>query len=145
MKIPEPAEVGYFAKFTAKRPEWLKTAAVREVCSVLAAADVYAYKVYPLRFDAGEVQPWKVQTRVTELDLAGFAFLGFDIVSRSSDASFECSPLSCNGASDDFPVNRSCLIDDIDTAYNVAVEISRGKYEPGPYHLVEVYRRRQGG
>lgn len=80
-----------------------------------------------------------------ELDLSGFVFLGLDLVSRSTDSHFECSALSCNHGADDFPVNRFCLMDDSAAAYDACLTVSKGAYEPGPYHLLEVYRRVPSG
>lgn len=102
---------------------------------------MYAYKAYPLEFDAGQVRPWTVP--VTEkLELDGFEFLGLDPVSRSQGSGPECSPLSCNLAANDFRVNRYCLLEGSDYAYDVCLRISGGNYEPGPYYLFEVYRRK---
>lgn len=115
--------------------------------------EIYTYKLYPLVFDHGAVKPWIVPVRV-ECDLDKYAFLGHDIVSRSlPDAAepsrsvlypFEHSPLSCNYACADFPVNRFCLIDGQKAAYEAAIVIGKMQYEPGLYYLFEVYRRQQG-
>lgn len=180
MKIPTPVDVGYFAKVTRDRPEWLEAPVVEEVCSVsecisagpenwilkwlhnglgffdsetLAlqvvttdrdAFNLYAYRIVPLEFDEGVVRPWQPPVGSIDLDLGDYESLGCDIASRSAGCNFECSPLSCNGAAVDFPVNRHCLIPDVAAAYRAAVEISRGNYEPGPYHLLEVHRRKPG-
>ena len=109
-----------------------------------AGFEMFAYQAYPLQFDEGAVQPWLVPVRV-ELDLSGFVFLGLDLVSRSSETHFECSALSCNHGADHFPVNRFCLMDDPIAAYDACMTVSKGGYEPGPYHLLEVYRRAPGG
>ncbi len=108
--------------------------------------DLYAYKIYGLRFEAGEVRPCPWPIRL-EWDLSAYEFLGHDAVTGSEpDApkvqwSFGCSPLSCNNAAKDFPVNRHCLITELDNAYRACIEISKGAYEAGPYYLFEVYRR----
>jgi hypothetical protein len=104
---------------------------------------MYAYKLYPLKFDDGQARPWEVPVSEV-LDLTEFEFLGFDPVSRSQDSYPECSPLSCNTGASDFRVNRYCLLEGLDYAYRACVEISGANYEPGPYYLFEVYRRRQG-
>jgi hypothetical protein len=106
--------------------------------------DMYAYKAYPLQFDDGAVGPWQAPVEL-QLELSEFVFLGFDLVSRSTANNFECSALSCNSGADEFPVNRFCLMDDSAAAFEACTVVSKGAYEPGPYHLLEVYRRRQGG
>lgn len=105
--------------------------------------EMYAYKIYPLQFDDGRVEPWNVPVQL-DLDLTEFESLGFDLVSRSTADTFECSALSCNSGADEFPVNRFCLMDDPAAAYDACAAVSEGKYEPGPYYLLQVYRRRQG-
>lgn len=104
---------------------------------------MYAYKAYPLEFADGEVNPWDVPVEL-QLQLSEFAFLGLDLVSRSTGHNFECSALSCNSGADEFPVNMFCLMDDAAAAYEACLEVSKGQYEPGPYHLLAVYRRRHG-
>jgi len=71
---------------------------------------------------------------------ASFGRLGFDVVSRHSDATFECSPLSCNYMAREIPVNRYCLIETEAEAFQVARDFSRSEPEPGSYCLVEVWR-----
>ena len=53
--------------------------------------------------------------------------------------SFFCSPLSCNGMAAAYPVNRSCLVDDLETAVTMARDFATGNCEPGPYCVVEVW------
>jgi hypothetical protein len=102
--------------------------------------DLYAYRLYPLEFNQGEVIPFVVPGEEDQ-DLSSFEFLGFDPVSRSSNSILECSPLSCNHAASEFKVNRNCLIEGLEEVYRACVEISMGNYEPGPYYLFEVYRK----
>jgi hypothetical protein len=103
--------------------------------------DLYAYKMFPLQFSEGEVTPYVIPVNPTA-DLASFEFLGHDPVSRSAGFFPECSPLSCNNAAEDFEVNEHCLIQDREPAYQATIAISKGNYEPGPYYLFEVYRKR---
>lgn len=108
-----------------------------------ARYDLYAYKIFPIKFD-GELTPIDVEPSAAG-DLSGYKFLGYDIVSRSCDYAFECSPLSCNGGYKRFRVNKRCLIDDLESAWAIASELARsakekGGWEPGPYYLVAVYR-----
>ncbi|MFA6103266.1 MAG: hypothetical protein WCV67_08360 [Victivallaceae bacterium] len=113
-----------------------------------AGFTMLAYKLFPVQFDGGVLQPLEVASTARD-DLADFEFLGYDIVSRSveiAELSFEHSPLSCNNGCEKIPVNKHCLIDDLETAWTTARTISAesnasGSWEPGPYCLVEVYRR----
>ncbi len=102
-----------------------------------------AYRILPLKFDVGNVKPLAVpRLDVQELP-ADFTFLGFDIVSRSQEAGFECSPLSCNGIAETVSVNDHCLVDDESTAIQLARDFSQqvSRCEPGPYYVIEVWRR----
>jgi hypothetical protein len=73
---------------------------------------------------------------------SSFELLGFDAVSKSVADFFECSPLSCNGAAKTFKVNAHCLFDALDNALAAAKEFSNGNWEPGPYYVARVLRRR---
>ena len=64
--------------------------------------------------------------------------LGYDIVARSTDSAFECSPLSCNRMADEWKTNAFCLIDDVITVIDYAERLSDGNAEPGPYCVVRV-------
>ncbi|MGA2263991.1 MAG: hypothetical protein ABSH28_21480 [Acidobacteriota bacterium] len=106
---------------------------------------MYAYKIYPLEFDRGSAKPWRVPLEVKlVLVLEEFEFLGYDPISRLGGRQPEHSPLSCNCGANEFQVNRHCLFYDLEQAYGACIKISNGNYEPGPYYLLEVYRRRQG-
>jgi hypothetical protein len=108
----------------------------------VARFDVYAYRMFPTVFDKGGAAPIHVTALNSGLD--GFDFLGYDMVSRSSSSFFECSPLSCSGDCGRYQVNRYCLIDDLETAWQAALEIAADNTsEPGPYYLLEVWRKRR--
>jgi hypothetical protein len=72
--------------------------------------------------------------------------LDLDGLSRAKDStltsSYGCSPLSCNGLACLYPVNRYCLLDNIETAFEAATTFGRDEPEPGPYVVVEVLRSR---
>lgn len=107
--------------------------------------DIYAYKVFPVVFDGAKEESVPVKP-AAQHDLSGYEFLGFDIVNRTCDSTFECSPLSCNGGFNHYPVNRHCLIDYLEDAWRICREIAaeakeQGSWEPGPYYLVAVYRK----
>jgi hypothetical protein len=99
---------------------------------------LFAYKVYPLRFDDGKAVAVELPVTLHDTGLDGFEFIGYDVVAKTYD-NFDCSPLSCNSAAADHPTNRHCLLDDRKDAVAFCLEASRGGYEPGPYYLVEVY------
>jgi hypothetical protein len=58
---------------------------------------------------------------------------------------FECSPLSCNRAAENFPTNVFCLLDNEAEAYHAILEMSQAGsgVEPGPYYLFKVYRKKR--
>ncbi len=110
--------------------------------------DMYAYRLFPVVFDGLEVLPVPVESTAAG-DLSQYDFLGYDPVSREGlTPEFGHSPLSCNRGFEQYPVNRFCLLDDLDFAWRAASDIARdarerGIWEPGPYYLCEVHRRRK--
>ncbi len=104
--------------------------------------DLYAYRMYPVKFELGQVAPFEIPLHM-KAELFSYEFLGYDPVCRSAGSHFECSPLSCNHGADDFAVNRYCLIPQLEDAYKTCIKISQGRYEPGPYYLLEVHRKRK--
>ena len=112
---------------------------------------VYAYRILPSLFhESGE----ETEPPLPELHALpipdDFTRLGYDAVERAPGGietggnvpSFFCSPLSCNYMAEEYPVNRYCLVDDLDTAVAMARDFATGNCEPGPYYVVEVWRRR---
>lgn len=181
--IPEPTLIGYFAKLTMKRPDWLKAPQVDEICSVsdcmshgdwdwinewrhnemwvfnspaLALSvvpkesrelcDVYAYRLFPVRYFKGTRQPFVTPTVSPVLLHSDFEKLGYDLVSRETETEFGHSPLSCNHLAAEVTTNRFCLLNTAEEAFTLAPTLEvpgqpmRG--EPGPYHIVEVWRQR---
>lgn len=115
---------------------------------------VYAYRMYPVRFVNGTEEPFEIpedEIQPVEPLPHGYVSLGLDLVNRTCGNMFECSPLNCNGHYDKVPVNRCCLVDRIDLAFDLARHWSTGTYradrsyvgpaEPGPYFIVEVLRK----
>ena len=102
--------------------------------------EVFAYRLFPLVFDNGRQLDFKVPVSPLQPE-ADFKFIGYDVVSRSSSPFFECSPLSCNYAAEEFAVNSWCLIENIEDAEGACRKISAGNYETGPYYLFEVLRK----
>lgn len=106
-----------------------------------AEFEVYAYRMYPVRFVNGREEPIEFPTLNVAPLTRSFHQLGYDVVSRTYAASFECSPLSCNAMAESHAVNRHCLVDSEQDAQRLAVEFSVSEPEPGPYYLIEVWRR----
>jgi hypothetical protein len=104
--------------------------------------DMYAYCLSPLEFNEGIVHNFEIPIYLSK-NLFGFQFLGYDAANRASGFYFECSALSCNYGARIFPVNQYCLFESFDLAYKATIEISKGPYEPGPWYVLEVYRKIQ--
>jgi hypothetical protein len=110
---------------------------------------LFAFREWPLKFAGGEVdESANPNARWTDLprraDLSGYLPVGYDLVGRSRSSFFECSPLSCNGMAEHIPVNRHCLVDELERALEVGREFSRESsgVEPADYYLVEVLEKK---
>lgn len=190
VEIVDPTLIGYFAKLTLKRPDWLKAPQVEEICSASncmsradwdwinewkhnlvwlydspeqaqgvvptehrSACDLYAYRVFPVRYVKGSRKSFNFPDVQPESLNGSFESLGFDLFSRDFETVsecaplFGCSPLSCNNLAAEVPTNRCCLLDTAEEAFALAPTLEvpgqpmRG--EPGPYHIVEVWRQRR--
>ncbi len=106
------------------------------------AYDFYAYELVPVEHD-DELQLIAVTPAPGGVP-ADYEFFGYDVVSRSMSSFFECSPLSCNFGARTFRVNRYCLVDTLEEAYATlsGIGAADGGYEPGPYSLLTVHRKR---
>jgi hypothetical protein len=105
--------------------------------------ELYAYTVYPLRWNEdGTVEDWRPGAAPGDLP-SGYEHIGYDVVSKSFSSFFECSPLSCNAGFQEFSVNEHCLFSDLETARTAIVRFATGDYEPGSYYLVGVYLKRR--
>lgn len=105
--------------------------------------DLYAYELIPVEY-AEELELMDVAPAPGRVP-SGYEFLGYDVVTRSMADFFECSPLSCNGGATTIPVNRHCLVATLEDAYTALLRIGDASegYEPGPYYLFAVHRRRR--
>lgn len=118
---------------------------VKEDCHLY---DMYAYRLLPVVFDGTHASVIVVNSEATG-DLSDYEFLGYDPVSKEEGvAGFGHSPLSCNAGFKSYQVNRFCLLDDLDTAWRITGEIAcdskeKHTWEPGPYCLCEVHRKRK--
>ena len=129
---------------------WLydtEAAAVQMTVGEVGRCDLYAYRVFPVLFDGADETPVPMPV-VDEPSLGDYEFLGYDVVENIIGGPGGCSPLSCNGGCEVFRVNRYCLLDDLDYAWETCARIAteaaqEGAWEPGPYYLVEVLRKRR--
>jgi hypothetical protein len=104
---------------------------------------LYAYGIYPVRFVEGREVPMEIAP--TDARAFGFDYVrvGWDVVSRSAGADFECSPLTCNMLAEQMETNRYGLFADLDDALELARTADEMRCEPGPYHILGVWR--EGG
>ena len=113
---------------------------------------LYGYRLLPTLFHESGVETEHPLPKLTAVPLPdGFSRLGYDAVVRdvgktegdlNFPSGFGCSPLCCNGMAEECPVNRYCLVDDLDAAIAMARDFAVGNCEPGPYCVVEVWRRK---
>jgi hypothetical protein len=138
-------------------PNWIDRWAHNEMCAfddeqaawgvvpggpANAAYQMFAYRQFPVVFDHGERRPLAIPPLAVQPLPNAYRRLGYDVVSRCGGYSFECSPLSCNYAAETTRVNEHCLVDDPAEAFRLAARFSREEgAEPGPYYVVEVWRR----
>lgn len=105
--------------------------------------DLYAFKQFPIKVENSNIIEEPIRCEANEPLPPDFIFLGFDAVSKHLSDQFGCSPLSCNYGAQAFKANEYCLFSSYDEALLAAKEFSTGKWEPGPYYVVEVYRQRK--
>lgn len=137
---------GYFPK-KATRPDGYELPGVVDIASVSNCIaegpedwiESWAFNELGF-FDDVDV----AESLVPESDRAEY-HLGFDVVSKSVADFFECSPLACNHAAKTFRANAHCLFDALDDAVAAAKVFSKGNWEPGPYYVARVLRRRRAG
>ena len=101
--------------------------------------DIREYRAYPILVGQKAVKPWDLHiVSPTPIDDRNLKILGYDLVSISFRSNFECSPLSCNGLGNEWPVNKYCLIDDADVALDLVEKLLDENAEPGPYCVIRV-------
>jgi hypothetical protein len=106
--------------------------------------NIYAYKLYPIKIDKGNITSEKVVSEKVEPLSKEFNLLGYDAVNKTQDyGEFECSPLSCNYGLEIMKTNKYCLFETFENAFEGAKKFSEGLGEPGPYYILEVYRKRK--
>ena len=107
---------------------------------------LFAYRIYPQRFRAGDRAELVLPDDVRPDPItAAFESLGFDSVNRSLESvvGFECSPLSCNSLACEMETNEHCLFDSLDAAVAGAIRFSVEQPEPGDYYVIEVLEERR--
>jgi hypothetical protein len=114
--------------------------------SVVPPADreaftIVAYEVWDRMIDEGREVPLPKGWRPLAGPDPSFTTIGFDAVGREHHA-FTHSPLSCNRGASTFETNEACLFRTAEEAIAGAVAFSKGNWEPGPYWVIEVLRRR---
>lgn len=102
---------------------------------------LFAYKMLPCLFHEGEQVAFEFPRLRVDPIPRDYAMVGYDAVSRSGGDGFECAPLSCNAMAEKYNVNKYCLVDDVDDAIQMALAFSTGQCEPGPYCVVEVWKK----
>jgi hypothetical protein len=105
--------------------------------------DLYAYKMIPLAIRPGDTEPAVIPNLPVAPLNTDFENLGYDIQSRSDRSEYRCSPLLCNVKLGLCKANRHCLLDDRDQAIELAQKFERRGCEPGPYFVMEVWRRKR--
>jgi hypothetical protein len=117
-----------------------------DAAAVLPAHDksthrLFAYRIYPMFFRNGGRQALVLPADVRPEPIPDtFRSLGFDTVSRQTDAGFgfECSPLSCNAMAAECATNTHCLFGSVEDAIAGATRFSIAQPEPGDYYVIEV-------
>jgi hypothetical protein len=126
---------------------WFDTAdAARAACPARPTPIViHGYRLLDVGWEDGHARPSTLPRTCAAPIPHGWRLLGYDAISRDGTDAFECSPLSCNHRSVDFPVNADCLLPDLASAIAAAEDFSRGNAEPGAYYVVEVWSEASGG
>jgi hypothetical protein len=120
----------------------------------LANFRLYGYRLLPVLFSSSgepasvsidDLFPHTLPGLPSQPDLSDHVSLGYDIVEspplKLSILGFGCSPLSCNGMAEQIPVNRYCLLDELEQALATAKSFGTEQPEPGPYVVIEVLNR----
>jgi hypothetical protein len=113
--------------------------------------DLFVHKLLPVLFVNEKPENLSLpELRVAPIP-ADYQRLGYDAVGWNNYAPFRCSPLICNGEAVHHPVNRYCLFDEMGPALDLARRFSGRNWEPrwpssghcspGPYCVVEVWRK----
>jgi hypothetical protein len=106
---------------------------------------LYAYRMLAHIFESGVSSPFETPNFPVQPIPITYISLGFDVANGSPGRDilpfFGCSPLSCNGIAKEVKVNKFCLLPTLDMAIDLALRLSMGGAEPGPYFVIEVLRQ----
>ncbi len=109
----------------------------------LDGTTLFYYEVYRLEYHADDPS-WRefkpehnipVQVDIPEIK----TLAGFDVVTFSTGAMPDCSPLSCNSLAENIRTNNHCLLDTFEEAKQNLENGELLKGEPGPYRIFAVY------
>ena len=140
-----PAPEGWWEAWKHNAASLFDTPALAESVIPLGergAYTLFAFRLWARAFDQGEERALPLALPPLDPPGPGFEPLGFDAVSREYDF-FGHSPLSCNGAASTFAANADCLFPTLEAARTGARAFSQGRWEPGPYWVVEVLAERR--
>lgn len=123
--------------------EWWLYSTIPDAISVIPQQEadrftLFAYQFESMIYHGGESTVFNLPDFDIQPLPNTASSLGFDVVSRSMDSTFECSPLSCNHMAEEITVNSHCLIDTLAKAREVAIQFSIEEPEPGPYFVAEI-------
>ncbi len=114
----------------------------------LSAVKFFYYEAYPRQFDEKR-KLWSafgpeasVQTSVAVPKEK--VLEGYDVVTFQGQTHPECSPLSCNDAAKNIPVNEHCLLRTFEEAKSLLERGAFDNMEPGPFRIFAVYSVPQG-
>jgi hypothetical protein len=151
---------GWFEYHPSRNTMWLYRNETDALDRIFAPENLddftlFAYKIIPIVFgDEGEQLAFDEEEKTTvsaaseNVDplTSNYDFLGYDCACNDTSwmySGFQCSPLSCNAMADEIETNRHCLVDDLDRALTIASQFGREQPSPGPYYVIEVWRKRR--
>jgi len=103
---------------------------------------LYAYALCPVEYREGRERAMEVDAPEAMPISQDYELVGWDVVSRSAGSYFECSPLSCNMLAEEIETNSYCLFSSLEDARELARSADEKRCEPGPYHVLQVWRKR---
>lgn len=112
----------------------------------LKGMTLFYYEVYEKQWDYDEswVEFVPEESFTTNVEIPkSKVSLGFDIVTYTSNASAECSPLSCNHMAEEIDTNEHCLLKTLKLAIELIEQEKFSHCEPGPYRIIEVFKCEQ--
>ena len=99
-----------------------------------------AYRLWDESFDQGRCTSLELSDIEASSPGPEYSVVGYDAVTE--EGYFGHSPLSCNYGARTFAVNMFCLFPTLEEALAGGMKFGGGEWEPGPYCVVEVLRKR---